>query len=86
MAVHERYFRWPDEAWGSSHHAQAAAQDGSEVYFCVHLLTERRRKKETAQPISALWCEVDRPLGPEWPDIIPLPSARVESSPRKYHF
>lgn len=86
VAVHERYFRWPDEASGAAHHAQAAAQDGSEVYFCVHLLTERRRKKETALPISALWCEVDRPLGPEWPDIIPLPSARVESSPRKYHF
>ncbi len=85
VAVHERYFRWPDEAWDAWHHAQAADQGEREVYFCAHLLAARGRRKESALTISALWCEVDHPLGAEWPDALPLPTAQVQSSPGRWH-
>lgn len=85
VAVHERYYQWPDEQWRAWRQARAADQAHYEVYFCVHLLAERRRRKASALSINALWCEVDHPLGPEWPDALPLPTAQVESSPGRWH-
>lgn len=50
---------------------------GREVYWCAHLLTEKRRIKANAAPISALYADIDNGQIPTWLQ----PSIVVESSP-----
>jgi hypothetical protein len=81
-AVAEGYFSWPEDAGLAVERALAEAQRRREVYFCAHLLTEKRRIKENAAPILALWVDGD---GAKIPPHLPKPTAVVESSPGRDH-
>jgi RepB DNA-primase from phage plasmid len=83
VSVSERYFSWPEEAGAALEHALAEAGRDREVYFCAHLLTEKRRIKENAAPVLALWVDGD---GATVPPHLPQPTAVVESSPGREHF
>ncbi len=72
------YFSLPNQAEDAATHAAAEAATGREVYACAHRLTDRRRVKEAAAPVTALWADGD--LG-RIPDTFPPPSIRVASSP-----
>jgi hypothetical protein len=76
------YFDYPtgrDEAlaW-----AEQTAATGKELHLCPHLLTARRRIKENAAPVKALWADADEA---ELPEGFPLPTVCVQSSPGKRH-
>ena len=74
----ERYFRYPEETNLAASWYTEQAKAGREVYFCAHLLTEPRRSKETAAPLSALYADGE---GAEINMSVPEPSVVVESSP-----
>jgi hypothetical protein len=62
-----------------------SSQQGSihrDVYFCAHQLTARRRVKENAASVGALWCETD---GADLNASPIKPTAVVESSPGHFH-
>jgi hypothetical protein len=83
VSVSERYFSWPEDASAALEHALAEANRGREVYFCANLLTEKRRIKENAALVLALWVDGD---GAKVPPHLPQPTATVESSPGREHF
>src|SRR5215203_3953804 len=56
----EHYFPYPDAIDQAQAWVRSAAAAGREVYHCAHLVTERRRRKETAAPLSALWVDLDQ--------------------------
>ena len=70
--------RVPQEGRGGRGPVPEALGEGREAYFCVHLLTTRRRTKEHAAPILALWADAD---GSSAPKSAPRPTAVVERSP-----
>ncbi len=72
------YFTLPNQAEAAAAHAVTEAGKGRETYACAHLLTERRRVKEAAAPVTALWADGD--LG-QIPAGFAPPSLRVASSP-----
>src|SRR5215203_1076831 len=74
-----RYFPYPDALDQAYAWVRSAAAAGREVYHCAHLVTERRRRKETAAPLSALWVDLDQ--GQLDSQLVPTPSLMVESSP-----
>ncbi len=76
------YFDYPGEAKRAAEWALGKSQEGREVYFCAHLLTARKRRKENAAPVVCLWGEVD---GAEVPNGELKPTAVIESSPGRYH-
>jgi hypothetical protein len=77
-----RYFTYPDELDAAEAYADRQDQLGREVYFCAHLLIDRRRVKENASAIVALWADVD---GADL-ELSPIkPTAVVESSPLHFH-
>ena len=76
-----RFFRYPDEAAEAARWGFASSKQGLESYFCAHLLTARRRKKEAAAPVLTLWADADGPV----PADAPEPTAVVESSPGHAH-
>jgi hypothetical protein len=78
FACAERYFSWPDEAGCAVESALAESNRGRESYFCAHLLTEKRRIKENAAPIRALYVDGDEECPGEG---LPQFSAIIESSP-----
>jgi hypothetical protein len=78
LACAERYFFWPDEAGSAVESALAESNKGRESYFCAHLLTEKRRIKENAAPLRALYVDGD---GAYPGDGLPQPTAIIESSP-----
>lgn len=78
------YFEYPwrlreAEAW-----YLARSAEGREAYFCAHLLTARKRAKEHAAPVLALWADADRSYPPVGTRV-PPPTAVVESSPGRRH-
>lgn len=75
------FFRYPDEASKAARWSFTTSEQGLESYFCAHLLTARRRKKEAAAPVLALWADADGPV----PADAPEPTAVVESSPGRAH-
>ncbi len=78
LARAERYFSWPDEAGSAVECALAESNRGRESYFCAHLLTEKRRIKENAAPLRALYVDGDG----EYPgEELSQPAAIIESSP-----
>jgi hypothetical protein len=83
VAVAEGYLSWPEEAGAAVEYAVTESTKGREVYFCAHLLTEKRRIKENAAPVLALWADGD---GAKVPPHLPHPTAVVESSPGRDHF
>lgn len=76
-----RFFRYPDQAVEAARWGFASSEQGLEAYFCAHLLTACRRKKEAAAPVLALWADADGPV----PADAPEPTAVVESSPGHAH-
>jgi len=77
------YFDYPRHLERARARAQCEAAERREVYHCAHLLTARRRVKENAAPLSALYVDGDgaKP-GPETPS----PTAIVESSPGREQY
>jgi hypothetical protein len=59
------------------------AVHGQETYFCGHLLTARRRVKENAAPLLALYVDGD---GAKAPHTLPAPTATAQSSPGREQF
>jgi RepB DNA-primase from phage plasmid len=80
----QRFFEYPRELSAAVAHAHDSAQERNrEVYFSAHVLTDERRKKEYAAPVSCLYAEVD---GGELNDTARrYATAIVESSPGHYH-
>lgn len=76
------YFDYPKAAKRAAEWALEKSEAGREVYFCAHLLTGRKRVKETAAPIVCLWGDLD---GAAIPDGAFKPTAVVESSPGRWH-
>jgi len=83
LSVSECYFSWPQEAGAAVEYALAESGKSREVYFCTHLLTDKRRIKENAAPVLALWVDGD---GAKVPPHLPQPTAVIESSPGRDHF
>lgn len=80
--ISTRFFEYPGQAKDAVKHAFEQSEAGREAYFCAHLLTGRKRKKEHAAPVRSLWGEFD---GGEVPNGDLKPTALVESSPGRYH-
>jgi AAA domain/RepB DNA-primase from phage plasmid len=76
------YFAYPKAAEAAAEWALEKAQQGREVYFCAHLLTEARRIKENATQVHALWGDLD---GAHAPKSEFTPTAVVQSSPGRFH-
>src|SRR5829696_6998415 len=78
-----RYFRYPEEARRAWAWAKEESDRFREAYFCAHLLTRKRRVKENAAPMLALYADGD---GTKVPDHLPQPTAVVRSSPGREQF
>lgn len=77
-----RFFEYPSKAEEVLSHALEESEAGREAYFCAHLLTGRRRVKENAGEVAALWGDLD---GAEIPNGSLAPTVVVESSPGRWH-
>jgi hypothetical protein len=76
----QEFFSYPDQVDAAA--AWAERQVGREVFFCAHLLFDRRRLGENASPMLALYADND---SGEIREGIPAPTARLQSSPGKTH-
>ena len=82
--AHTTYFDWPEEAERArAWIVREAHSEGREAYHCAHLLTGRRRIKENAAPMRALYVDGD---GAGVPGHLPPPSVVIESSPGRAQF
>jgi hypothetical protein len=79
----EGYFPYPDRLDDAQRWARTVAATDRELYMCAHLTTAKRRRKETAAPLWALYADVDDPAPQS--DAVPTPSLVVESSPGRFH-
>jgi hypothetical protein len=77
-----QFFNYPTAADKAAEWALEKAQNGREVYFCAHLLTNPRRIKENATAVHTLWGDLDNAEVPEG-EI--TPTAVVQSSPNRFH-
>jgi hypothetical protein len=77
------YFSYPDEGCRALNWLREEATRGRETYFCAHLLTARRRVKENAAPLSALYVDGD---GAKVTPTLPAPTAIIQSSPGREQF
>jgi hypothetical protein len=76
------FFAYPERAFAAARWCLRRSDEGLEAYFCAHLLTRRRRTKENAAPVVALWADAD---GGRIPPGAPEPTAIVETSPGRAH-
>jgi hypothetical protein len=53
------FFAYPERALAAARWCLGRSDQGLEAYFCAHLLTGRRRTKENAAPVVALWTDAD---------------------------
>jgi hypothetical protein len=81
--THSAYFSYPDEQHSASDWLRKEATRERETYFCAHLLTARRRVKENAAPLSALYVDGD---GAKATSALPSPTAVIRSSPGREQF
>src|SRR5829696_1711105 len=81
--IEEHYFSYPDEAPQAAEKALQLSKRGLDAYFSAHLLTARKRDKEHAAPLSALYADGD---GATVSIDKPQPTGVVASSPGKDHF
>jgi RepB DNA-primase from phage plasmid len=79
----QAYFAWPAEEERAQTWIEREAAAHRETYHCGHLLTDRRRIKENAAPLSALYVDGD---GAKVRPGMPSPTAVVESSPGREQF
>jgi hypothetical protein len=77
------YFSYPDEQRRASDWLRKEVTRERETYFCAHLLTARRRVKENAALLSALYVDGD---GAKVPSALPAPTVIVQSSPGREQF
>jgi hypothetical protein len=77
------YFDYPAGVDGAQGWCSRQSRAGREVYFCAHLLVRRRRIKENAAPLLALYVDGD---GAKPAVDMPVPTAVVESSPGREQF
>jgi hypothetical protein len=83
LEVAETYWPYPQSLAFAEQEAYQQDALGREVYFCAHLLTRKRRRKEAAAPVWSLWVDGD---GARPHDLTPLPSAEIVSSPGRRQF
>ena len=57
--IKSRYLRLPERAEEAARCAEGESTAGREVYSCAHLLTRRRRVKDNATPLAALYVDGD---------------------------
>jgi len=77
------YFSYPDEGCTAVGWLREKAARGRETYFCAHLLIARRRVKENAAPLLALYVDGD---GAKASHTLPAPTATIQSSPGREQF
>ncbi len=77
------YFEWPLGRERVKEWVEREAQAGRETYHCSHLLTARRRIKENAARVGALWVDGD---GARVTGSLPEPTAVVLSSPGREQY
>ena len=77
------YVAWPSERERARAWIGHEAAVGRETYHCAHLLTARRRVKENAALVRALWVDGD---GARATEDLPQPTAIIESSPGREQF
>jgi hypothetical protein len=77
------YFSYPHELHRALEWFRQEQISRREAYFCGHLLTGRRRVKENAAPLSALYVDGD---GAKVSPALLAPTATVQSSPGREHF
>jgi putative DNA primase/helicase len=80
---HHEYFAYPQQAEQAAERARELSEAGYNVWHCAHLLTEKRRVKENAAVITALYVDGD---GAQVPPSLPQPTAVVKSSPGREQF
>jgi hypothetical protein len=80
--IKAEFFAYPGAARSAAEYALDRSEEGREVYFCAHLLTDPKRVKENAASVHTLWGEFD---GSAVPNGELKPTAVVESSPGKFH-
>jgi hypothetical protein len=76
VTVQTAYFAWPEAAASAALEVARQAENGREVYHCAHLLRQRRRIKQNAADVAALWSDDD---GAQIPENL-RPTAQVASS------
>ncbi len=81
LNVEDRFFKFPEDLQDIVGYTRWQSDRGRNVYICVHLLNDRRRKKEYAAPVKCLWADDGNLLE----DFVPRPTLVVESSPGRYH-
>ena len=79
---HSAYFTYPERIEAALDHAARATAQGRELHLCPHLLGTRRRVKENALELGALWADAD---GAKLPEDFPDPTIAVCSSPGMRH-
>jgi P4 family phage/plasmid primase-like protien len=82
-AFHHQYFDYPVQTEQAAERARELSEGGFNVWHCAHLLTAKRRVKENAAVITALYVDGD---GAEVPPNLPQPTAVVKSSPGREQF
>jgi len=78
--ITQRFYQYPTE-FGEAMARIALWSGGPDEYLCAHLLSKKRREKDAALPIWALYADIDDapiPVG----DL--RPSVLIESSPGRY--
>ena len=73
----EQFYPYPLAAENAALWLEQEAARGREAYMCAHLLTDKRRIKANAAPVTSLWTDTDG--GHVSSDF--TPTAVVESSP-----
>src|ERR671939_675260 len=63
---YHEYFKYPEEAKKAAERAHEISEAGYNVWHCAHLLTGKRRIKENAAAISALYADGDGAKVPDW--------------------
>jgi hypothetical protein len=77
------YLNYPHDVSRAEELCSVLSEEGREVYSCAHLLTDRRRIKENAAVLLALYVDGD---GAKVAGGVPEPTAVVRSSPGREQF
>ncbi|MBA3473558.1 MAG: primase C-terminal domain-containing protein [Rubrobacter sp.] len=80
--IDSRFFDYPAQAARAAQWALERSEKGREIFFCSHLLLDRRRIKENAASVRSLWGDLD---GADIPNGELKPTTVVESSPGRFH-
>jgi putative DNA primase/helicase len=72
------YFEYPGQAQDAAERVITLSETGHDVWHCAHLLAARRRVKENATAVAALYVDGD---GARVSEGLPHPTAVVRSSP-----